>query len=151
MNTPSHSDLQTQAIARILSTCRTVAVVGLSPKAHRDSFHVAQYMQAQGWRIVPVNPVVAATGARILGEPVYSSLSDAARCLEIDLVDVFRNSDEVPPIVDEALGLGLPAIWLQSGVTHAAAVAKARAAGMQVVQDRCLKVEQARHVLHRKD
>lgn len=149
MHTLSTPDLQTQTMTRILSTCRTVAVVGLSPKAHRDSYQVAQYMQAQGWRIVPVNPVVAASGARILGEPVYPSLSDAARCLEIDLVNVFRNSDEVPLIVDEALGLGLPAIWLQLGIKHVQAVAKARAAGMQVVQDRCLKVEQARYQLGR--
>jgi predicted CoA-binding protein len=136
-------DLQTtsQTIAHILATCRTVAVVGLSPKTHRDSYHVAQYLQTQGWRIVPVNPVVAASGERILGEVVYASLTDAARAEAIDLVDVFRNSADVPPLVDEALALGLPALWLQLGVRHDEAAGKARAAGLQVVQDHCLLVE----------
>jgi uncharacterized protein len=141
----AHSD--TYAVQHILSTCRTVAVVGLSPKAHRDSFRVAQYMQAHGWRVVPVNPVAASSGERILGEVVYATLTDAARAEKIDLVDVFRNSDDVPPIVDEAIALKLPAIWLQLGVRHDAAFAKAQAAGMVVVQDLCLKVEHARRGL----
>lgn len=132
------------SIQQILANCRTVAVVGLSPKPHRDSFRVAQYMQAQGWRIVPVNPVVAQSGEKILGEVVYATLTDAAQTEKIDLVDVFRNSDDVPPVVDEAIALRLPALWLQLGVRHDAALAKAQAAGMQVVQDRCLKVEHAR-------
>lgn len=138
-------DMQTSAITHILTTCRTVAVVGLSPKAHRDSFRVAQYMQAHGWRVLPVNPVVAASGERILGELVYASLTDAAQAVPIDLVNVFRNSDDVPPIVNEAMALRLPALWLQLGVRHAAA-AQASAAGLWVVQDRCLKVEHARQV-----
>ena len=136
--------MQTQTITRLLATCRTVAVVGLSPKPHRDSYHVASYMQAQGWRIVPVNPVVAASGEHILGEVVYASLTEAAGHQTIDLVDVFRNSVDVPPIVDEAIALKLPAVWLQLGVRHDAAVAKAHAAGLWAVQDRCLKVEYAR-------
>jgi hypothetical protein len=140
--TTSHPE--TQALAHILATCRTVAVVGLSPKSHRDSYRVSQYMQSQGWRVVPVNPVAAASGERILGEMVYATLSDAAQAEKIDLVNVFRNSIEVPPIVEEAVRLKLPALWLQLGVRHDAAVAKARAAGLQVVQDRCLMVEHAR-------
>lgn len=144
MNSDNTANLETQAVAHILATCRTVAVVGLSPKAHRDSFRVSQYMQAQGWRVVPVNPVVAASGERILGEKVYANLTEAARSEAIDLVNVFRNSADVPPIVDEAITLKLPAIWLQLGVRHDAAVAKARAAGLQVVQDRCLMVDHAR-------
>lgn len=136
---------ETQAVAHILSTCRTVAVVGLSPKAHRDSFRVAQYMQAHGWRVVPVNPVAASSGTRILGELIYATLTDAARAEKIDLVDVFRNSIEVPPIVDEAIALKLPAIWLQLGVRHDPALAKAQAAGLVAVQDRCLMVDHARH------
>ena len=136
---------EAQAVSHILSTCRTVAVVGLSPKAHRDSFRVAQYMQAHGWRVVPVNPVAASSGQHILGEVVYATLTDAARVEKIDLVDVFRNSEDVPPIVDEAIALKLPAIWLQLGVRNEAAFAKAQAAGMVVVQDLCLKVEHARH------
>lgn len=140
---------EAQAVAHILSTCRTVAVVGLSPKVHRDSYHVAQYMQAHGWRVVPVNPVAAGSGARILGEVVYATLTEAAHAEKIDLVNVFRNSIEVPPIVDEVIALKLPALWLQLGVRHDAAVAKAHAAGMEVVQDRCLMVDHARSASQR--
>lgn len=131
-------------IARILATCRTVAVVGLSPKPDRDSFRVSRYMQAQGWRVIPVNPVVAASGAHILGEVVYATLTDAAQVEKIDLVDVFRNSDDVPPVVDEAIGLGLSAVWLQLGISNDAAINCARAVGMLTVQNRCLMVDHAR-------
>jgi hypothetical protein len=131
-------------IARILTTCRTVAVVGLSPKPERDSFRVSRYMQVQGWRVIPVNPVVAASGAHILGEVVYATLTDAAQAEKIDLVDVFRNSDDVPPVVDEAIGLGLPAVWLQLGIANDAAINRAKAAGMLTVQNRCLMVDHAR-------
>lgn len=143
MTTDHTAQLDEQAAAHILATCRTVAVVGLSPKTHRDSFHVSQYMQAHGWRVVPVNPVVAASGECILGEKAYATLSDAAQAEVIDLVNVFRNSADVPPIVDEAMALKLPALWLQLGVRHDDAVAKARAADMHVVQDRCLMVAHA--------
>jgi predicted CoA-binding protein len=131
------------AIAHILSTCRTVAVVGLSPKPHRASFDVSRYMQAQGWRVVPINPVAAASGTRILGEKVYATLTEAAQHETLDLVNVFRNAEDVPPVVDEAIALGVPALWLQLGITHEAAAAKARAAGLHVVQNKCLKVEHA--------
>ncbi len=129
-----------QTIADLISRTRTVAVVGLSPKPHRESFKVSQYMQRQGWRIVPINP----NASEILGEKVYASLTEAAAAEKIDLVNVFRNSDDVPPVVDEALAIGAPAIWLQMGIRHDAALAKARAAGMQCVQDKCLLVEHAR-------
>ncbi len=138
-----------QTVAHILANCRTVAVVGLSPKTHRDSFRVSQYMQAQGWRVVPVNPVVAASGERILGEKVYATLTAAAGAEAIDLVNVFRNSADVPPIVDEAIALKLPALWLQLGVQHDDALAKARAAGIHAVQDRCLMVDHARSASQR--
>ena len=131
------------AIAHILATCRTVAVVGLSPKPHRASFDVSRYMQAQGWRVVPINPVAAASGTRILGEKVYATLTEAAQHETIGLVNVFRNAEDVPPIVDEAIALGMPALWLQLGISHEAAATKARAAGLHVVQNKCLKVEQA--------
>ena len=130
-------------IEHILSTCKTVAVVGLSPKPHRESFDVARYMQAQGWRIIPVNPVAAASAILILGEKVYASLSEAAQHEKIDLVNVFRNSEDVPPVVDEAISLGAKNMWLQLGIRHDAAIAKAQAAGMITVQDKCLKVEHA--------
>jgi len=129
-----------QAVQAILDSCRTVAVVGLSPKPHRDSYQVARYMQAHGWRILPVNPNAS---GEILGEPVYPSLTVAARHAHIELVDCFRNSADIPPIVDEAIAIGARAIWMQFGVEHAAAAEKARAAGLFVVQNRCLKIDHA--------
>ena len=145
MTTPLPSDLTgPQAVAHILTHCRTVAVVGLSPKPQRESYGVAQYMQTQGWRIVPVNPVAAANGQLILGEKVYATLSEAAAHEALDLVNVFRNSADVPPVVDEAISLGLGAIWLQLGIRHDEALASAQAAGLVAVQDRCLMVEHAR-------
>jgi uncharacterized protein len=127
------------AIPTIFSTCRTVAVVGLSPKPHRDSYHVAAYMQQQGWRIIPVNPL--AKVPEILGEKVYATLTEAAAHERIDLVDVFRNSDDVPPIAQDAIAIEAKALWLQIGVTHEAACTLAQAAGLAVVQDKCLMVE----------
>ncbi len=125
----------------ILRHCRTVAVVGLSPRPERDSHRVARYMQAQGWRVLPVNPVAA--GQTILGEPVHASLTEAARHARIDLVDCFRNSADIPPVVNEAIAIGAAAIWLQLGVEHDAAASRARAAGLRVVQNRCLMVDHA--------
>jgi len=133
---------QTQDIEHILKTCRTVAVVGLSPKSHRDSYEVAEYMQSQGWRIIPVNP--AAQVPEILGEKVYPNLIAAAQHEKIDLVDVFRNSADVPPVADEAIAIGAKALWLQLGIEHAASADKARAAGIAVVQNKCLLIEQRR-------
>ena len=134
---------QTDTIRHILQTCRTVAVVGLSPKPDRASFEVAGYMQAQGWRIIPVNPVAAASGQLILGERVYATLPEAAQHEKIDLVDVFRNAADVPPVVADAISIGARAVWLQLGIEHAAAAAAAQAAGLQVVQNKCLLVEHA--------
>lgn len=133
----------------ILAQCRTIAVVGLSPKPHRDSYRVAQYLQQQGYRIVPVNPVVAREGGQILGAPCYASLSDAAQALaaqqlRIDMVDVFRNSADVPPIAQEAIAIGAQCLWLQRGICHEEAATRARTAGLQVVQDRCTLVEHQR-------
>jgi predicted CoA-binding protein len=134
---------QSNAIRHILANCRTVAVVGLSPNPQRDSFEVSHYMQAHGWRIVPVNPVAAASGALILGEPVYATLQEAAQHAQIDLVNVFRNAEDVPPVVDDAIAIGAPALWLQLGIVHDAACAKAQAAGLWVVQNKCLMVVHA--------
>ena len=135
---------QQAAMDHILTHCRTVAVVGLSPKVHRASYEVSAYMQARGWRVIPINPAAAAGGKTILGEKVYATLLDAAAVEKIDLVDVFRNSEDVPPVVDEAIAIGAPALWLQLGIVHDAACEKARAAGMQVVQNACLLVEHRR-------
>lgn len=133
-------DTTIDSIQPILQDCRTIAVVGLSPKPERDSHHVAEYLQQQGYRIVPVNPLVS----EILGERCWPSLTEAARHQRIDLVDVFRNSAEVSPIADEAIAIGAKALWLQLGVYDDAACDRARAAGLLVVQDRCTLVEHAR-------
>lgn len=137
---------QDDDIRWILRHCRTVAVVGLSPKPHRDSHQVARYMQARGWRIVPVNPMAA--GQTILGEPVYPSLTEAARHKRIELVDCFRNSADIPPVVDEAIAIGALAVWMQLGVEHEAAAERARQAGLRVVQNRCLKIDHAQYQNH---
>ncbi|MES2979263.1 MAG: CoA-binding protein [Pseudomonadota bacterium] len=123
--------------AWILKHCRTIAVVGLSPKPHRASFDVSRYMQAQGYRIIPVNP----NEEEVLGEKCYASLSEAAQHETIDLVNCFRNSPDIPPVVDEAIEIGAKAVWMQLGIAHAGAAAKAQAAGLQVVQDHCLKID----------
>jgi len=139
--TPDAQSSEQHAITHILDHYRTVAVVGLSPKAHRDSFEVAQYMQQQGWRIIPINP----NAAEILGEKAYPTLAEAAQHEAIELVNVFRNSADVPPVVDEAIAIGAKAVWLQLGIAHYDAMAKARAAGLLTVQNKCLLVEHRRH------
>ena len=121
----------------ILTHCRTIAVVGLSPKPHRASFDVARYMQGHGYRIIPVNP----NATEVLGEKAYASLTEAAQHEHIDLVNCFRNSEDIPPIVDEAIAIGAKAIWMQLGIRHPAAAAQAEAAGLLVVQDHCLMVD----------
>jgi len=128
------------AIKRSLFLCRTIAVVGLSPKPHRDSYLVSQYMQAQGYRIIPINPLAK----EVLGERAYASLSEAARHVAIDMVNCFRNAQDIPPIADEAIALGAKALWLQIGIAHDGAAALAQQAGLWVVQDRCLMIEHAR-------
>jgi predicted CoA-binding protein len=132
-------------LRRILGACRTLAVVGLSPQWHRPSYFAAKYMQAHGWRIVPVNP----GATEILGEPCFPSVTAAAQALaargeRIDLVDCFRRSEDIPPIAEEAIAIGARCLWLQLGVRHDAAADRARAAGLDVVQDRCVKIEHAR-------
>jgi predicted CoA-binding protein len=126
-----------ERIPHILKNYRTIAVVGLSPKPHRASFEVASYMQGHGYRIIPVNP----NEVEVLGEKAYATLSAAAAHEKIDLVNCFRNSEDIPPIVDEAIAIGASAVWMQLGISNPAAAAKAEAAGMLVVQDRCIKVD----------
>ncbi|MFM9902271.1 MAG: CoA-binding protein [Polaromonas sp.] len=126
-------------IPHILNHSRTIAVVGLSPKPHRASFDVARYMQAAGYRIIPINP----NEVEVLGEKAYASLTDAAAHETFEMVNCFRNSEDIAPIVDEAIALGggIQSIWMQLGITHLEAAAKAEAAGLLVVQDRCLKID----------
>jgi len=132
-------------LRHILGTCRTVAVVGLSPQWHRPSFFVGKYLQGHGYRVVPVNPTVP----EILGERSYPSVTAAAAALQqegvqIDLVDCFRKTEDIPPIADEAIAIGARCLWQQIGVTNEAVAAKARAAGLATVLDRCVKIEHAR-------
>jgi predicted CoA-binding protein len=123
-----------------LAGARTIAVVGLSDKPERDSNEVARYLKAQGYRIIPVNPMFP----EVLGERSYPSLTAIPAEERIDIVDVFRRSDQVPPVVDEALARGVGGIWMQLGVHHEEAAAKALAAGIPVVQDLCIMVQHRR-------
>jgi len=117
---------------RILASARTIAVVGLSPDPRRPSHGVARYLQRVGYRIVPVNPMVA----EVLGERAYPSLRDLPQ--PVDVVDVFRRSEFVGPIVDDAIAIKAGAVWLQDGVIDEAAASRARAAGLDVVMDDCM-------------
>lgn len=131
-------------IRRILQETKVIAVVGISPKPDRPSHEVAQFLQDRGYRIVPVNPGIA--GQTLLGETVYPDLAAIPADAKVDLVDVFRASDAVPGVVDDALA-HLPdakTIWMQLGVTHEPAAEKARAAGKQVIMDHCIKIEYRR-------
>ena len=131
-------------ILHILKTCRTIAVVGLSPKVHRDSYEIALYMQAQGYRIIPINPVAAASNTPILGEKVYASLIEAAKVEKIDMVNCFRNSADIPPIATQAVQIKAQALWMQLGIENEAAKTDALAAGLAVVENRCLLIEHRR-------
>ena len=125
----------------MLRGARTIAVVGLSGKRLRPSYGVAAYMQQHGYRIIPVNPAET----EVLGEKAYATLSDVPD--KVDIVDVFRRPEAVPEVVDEAIQLGLPFLWLQEDVVHEEAADRARAAGMKVVMDRCILKEHRRLML----
>lgn len=133
-----------QKIRRILEGAKSLAVVGGSSNWKRPSFYVMKYMQSKGYRITPVNP--GAAGKEILGVPAYASLSDIP--YDFDLVQIFRPSGAVPSIVDEALALtrekGIRVIWMQIGVQHDEAAAKAEAAGLEVIMNHCTKIEYGR-------
>jgi predicted CoA-binding protein len=125
-------------LRRILRTSRTIAIVGLSAEWHRPSFFAAKYMQEHGYRIVPVNPRYE----QVLGERCHASL--ATIDVPVDIVDVFRRSEDVMPIAEEAVAIGARCLWQQIGVKNAAAAEYAAAAGLDVVMDRCVKIEHAR-------
>ena len=124
-----------KTVRDILEKSKVIAVVGLSPKPERDSHEVAKYLQDQGYRIVPVNP----RADTILGEKSYPDLASIPE--KVDVVDIFRRSDDVPPVVDQAIDIGAKAVWMQLGIVNEAAAAKAREAGLGVVMDRCMLVE----------
>jgi len=130
-----------RTVLDVLRRCRTIAMVGASPKWVRPSNFVMKYLQAKGYRVIPVNPVAA--GQEILGEQVYGSLAEIPD--KFQMVDIFRRPCDVPPIVDEAIGLkddkGIECIWMQLGIVHEAAAKKAEAAGLTVIMDRCVKIE----------
>lgn len=127
-----------RAMRQILETARTIAVVGLSDKPDRESYKVAKYLQGHGYRIIPVNPMVD----EVLGEQSYASVADIPK--PVDIVDVFRKPEAVPPIAQEAIDAGAGTLWLQLDVVNQEAAEKAKAAGLQVVMDRCIKIEHGR-------
>ena len=127
--------ITTDPITDLLKKSKTIAVVGLSDSPFRASHGVSAYMQAQGYKIVPVNPTIESA----LGESSYSSLLDVKE--KIDIVDVFRRSEFVPDVVDQAIQMKVPVIWLQEGVVHEAAAEKARKAGITVIMDKCILKE----------
>lgn len=127
------------AMKAMLANAKTIAVVGLSDKPDRASYGVAQYMQRAGYKIIPVNPQLKGP---VLGEQPVASLHDITE--PIDIVDIFRRSEDVQPVVADAIAVGAKAVWLQLGIVNDAAVAEAEAAGLEAVQDKCLKVEHAR-------
>jgi predicted CoA-binding protein len=130
-------------IEHLLKTAKTIAVVGLSPKVARASYEVAEYMQRSGYRILPINPSRA--GSVILGEHCYASLAEAvsATGLKIDIVNCFRKSEDIPPIVDEAIAVGAGCVWMQLDIMNEAAAQLAEKAGLYVIMDKCLKIEHA--------
>ena len=133
-----------RTIAQILKDSKTIAVVGLSNKPERASYGVADYLQQQGYRIVPVNP--AYDGQEILGERVYADLQAAADALSangtrIDIVDCFRKSEDIPPLARDAIAIRAGCLWMQLEIENQAAADLARAAGLDVVMNHCLKIE----------
>jgi len=128
-------------VSGLLRSSHTIAVVGLSSKRYRPSYGVAEYMQNAGYRIIPVNPFET----EILGETAYAALGEVPE--HIDIVDIFRRSEFVPELVDTAIRIGAGAIWMQEGVVHEAAAAKARAAGLEVVMDRCILKDHRRMLI----
>lgn len=133
-----------RSIAQILNDSKTIAIVGLSNKPDRASNEVAAYLQENGYRIVPVNPSYA--GETILGEKVYATLQEAADALassgqRIDIVDCFRKSEDIPPIAREAIAVRAGCLWMQLDIENRAAADLARAAGLDVVMNHCIKIE----------
>jgi predicted CoA-binding protein len=127
-----------ETITKLLKDSRVVAVVGLSSRAGRPSYGVAQYLQSVGYRIIPVNPAETA----VLGEHAYAALEDVPE--KIDIVDIFRRPEFVPEIVESAIRAGAKAVWMQEGVVNEPAAERARKAGLVVVMDRCMHKEHAK-------
>ena len=127
-------------IKDILSSCKTVAVVGISPKEDRPSYRVASYLKSKGYRMIPIRP----DEDYILGEKVYHHLMEIPKEIEVDVVDIFRKSEDVPLIVEEAMQRRAKVVWMQEGIVNGEAAAKAERAGLKVVMNRCVKKEHER-------
>ena len=127
-----------ETIRRILRKSRTIAVVGLSAQWHRPSYFAAKYLQEHGYRVIPVNPGYA----EILGEKCYKSLREIPE--PVDVVDCFRRSNEIPALADDAIAIGARVLWMQLGVENAEARRKAEEAGLEVIENRCMKIEHGR-------
>jgi uncharacterized protein len=132
---PQGAQRNGDAIGEILKTYKTIAVVGLSSNPERPSFGVTEYMQKSGYKIIPVNP----NESEVLGEKSYARLEDVPE--KIEIVDIFRRAEDVPPVVDSAIRVGAKVIWMQLGIENAEAAEKAQAAGLAVVEDACIFVE----------
>jgi uncharacterized protein len=121
-------------LKEILLSAKTIASVGLSSNPNKESYQIGSYLKAQGYRLIPVNP----TASEILGEKSYPDLLSVPE--KIDVVQVFRKPEDVPPVVDDAIKAGAKVIWMQEGIVHEEAAGKAREAGLQVVMDTCMRV-----------
>lgn len=126
------------SLYRMLRNYRTIAIVGVSNSPHRPSYFAAKYLQHHGYQVIPVNPRYDT----VLGETSYSSLTDIP--VPVDIVDCFRRAEEIPQLAEQAIAIGAKCLWLQLGVTHAASEKKARDAGLDVVSNRCVKIEHGR-------
>jgi predicted CoA-binding protein len=122
----------------ILLSTKTIASVGLSSNPEKESYGIVSYLKAQGYRIIPVNP----TATEILGEKAYPDLESIPE--KVDVVQVFRKPEDVPPVVESAIRIGAKVVWMQEGISHEEAAAKARAAGLQVVMDACMRATHRR-------
>ena len=131
---------ESDRITELLKSAKTIAVVGLSDNPLRTSYGVSEYMQSRGYRVIPVNPTITES----LGEKAYPTLTKVPE--KVDIVNVFRRSEFVAEVVEEAIRIGAPAIWMQEGVVHEEAAEQARAAGMFVVMDRCILKERAKRL-----
>lgn len=129
---------QNDTIEKLLDEAQTIAVVGLSSHRHKAGYYVPAYLQEKGYRVIPVNPYLE----EALGEKAYPDLASVPD--PVDLVLIFQRSENVPPFVDQAIAAGAPAVWMQLGIAHAEAAARARAAGLDVVQDACMLAEHKR-------